>query len=266
MVEQNKKYTIKNHNKQEKQEKQEKKYVVVFDLDETLGHFEQLSIFWESLKKYFNYSLNKQDLFNLFDLFPKFLRPKIFKILKYLKDKKQNKICDKVMIYTNNNGREWPHLIKEYFDYKLQFKLFDQLIAAFKAHGEIIEVGRTSHDKSVRDLINCTKLPKNTQIFFLDDVMHNDMQNENVVYINIKPYSTSIPFKTMIHDYYTANKSKIRDKNVFTEIMLANIGKYDYKLKNKSDIEYKLDGIVSKKIISHLEEFFDGKKQRNITL
>ncbi len=130
MADQNKKTTLKKYIKQNKQDKH---YVVVFDLDETLGHFEQLSIFWDALNKYCNYSLNKQDLFNLFDLFPKFLRPKIFKILKYLKEKKLNKICDKVMIYTNNNGREWPHLIKDYFDHKLHYKLFDQLIAAFKS-------------------------------------------------------------------------------------------------------------------------------------
>ena len=30
------------------------KYIVVFDMDETLGHFEQLSIFWMTLVNYFN--------------------------------------------------------------------------------------------------------------------------------------------------------------------------------------------------------------------
>ena len=48
---------------------QPQNYVVVFDLDETLGHFEQLSIFWDCLKHYFDHTLNKQDLFNMFDLF-----------------------------------------------------------------------------------------------------------------------------------------------------------------------------------------------------
>ena len=260
MVNPNKKNIIKNLSHSSKN------YVVVFDLDETLGHFEQLSIFWDCLKKYFNYTLNKQDLFNLFDLFPNFLRPKIFKILKYLKEKKLNKICDKIMIYTNNNGKEWPHLIKDYFDYKLHYNLFDQVIAAFKAHGEIIEVGRTSHEKSVRDLINCTKLPINTQIFFLDDAMHHNMHHENVVYIHIKPYITSIPYTTMIHDYYNANKGKIKDKNEFIECMLVCVKKYDYIIKPKSNMEQKIDSILSKKILEHLEEFFDNKRPRNSTI
>ena len=241
-------------------------YVVVFDLDETLGHFEQLSIFWDCLNHYFNNTLNKQDLFNMFDLFPGFLRPKIFKILKYLKEKKINKICDKVMIYTNNNGREWPHLIKDYFEYKLKFNLFDQVIAAFKAHGELIELGRTSHGKSVKDFINCTKLPDNTQIFFLDDAMHTDMKHENVVYIHIKPYTTSIPYETMVTDYYNANKAKIKDKNEFSRVMILCLNQYKYKLKLKTETEQKLDGILSKKIQEHLEHFFDGKKPRNSTL
>ncbi len=70
----------------------------------------------------------------------------------------------------------------------------------------------------------------------------------------------------MIKEYYNANKSNIKDKNDFMEFMIFNTAKYDYTLKVKSELVYKLDGIVSKKIIEHLEEFFDGKKQRNITL
>ena len=127
-------------------------------------------------------------------------------------------------------------------------------------------MGRTSTDKSVRDFINCTKLPKNTQIFFLDDTMHYDMQNENVVYIHIKPYSNSITFKSMIQDYYTANKSKIKDKNGFSEFIISCALKYGYTLNVKTDLEYKLDGVITKKILEHLEQFFDGKKPRNITL
>ena len=98
-------------------------YIVVFDMDETLGHFEQLSIFWGALKHYCK-ELSQQDFYELLDIFPQFFRPKIFQILDYLKQLKESKICDKVMIYTNNNSKKWPHLIKDYFDYKLNVALF----------------------------------------------------------------------------------------------------------------------------------------------
>ena len=64
------------------------KYIVVFDMDETLGHFEQLSIFWMVLTKYYRKYLKKklstEYLYNLIDIyFNKILRPKILHIIKY---------------------------------------------------------------------------------------------------------------------------------------------------------------------------------------
>ena len=88
--------------------------VVVFDLDETLGYFFELGIFWELLINYFSKNkINKielsQDSFNeLLNLFPEFLRPNIFSILNYLKYKKTKNECSHVMIYTNNQGpKQW---------------------------------------------------------------------------------------------------------------------------------------------------------------
>ncbi|GAF93743.1 unnamed protein product, partial [marine sediment metagenome] len=196
-----------------------KNYIVVFDMDETLGHFEELSIFWSAIKSYSisknHKTLKIEELYRLIDLFPKFLRPNILKILEYLKNKKQKGICDKVMIYTNNQSKSWPELIRSYFDYKMNYPLFDQTIRAFKLHGKLIEVCRTSHDKSVRDLINCTKLPPNTQICFIDDLYHPEMEHPNVVYLHIKAYTYNIPYDKMIAVYYDKNKDKIGDKEDF---------------------------------------------------
>ena len=58
-----------------------KNYIVVFDMDETLGHFEQLNIFWQGLQNYYNNKLTDRDLYNLIDVFYNFLRPNIFYIL-----------------------------------------------------------------------------------------------------------------------------------------------------------------------------------------
>ena len=131
-----------------------------------------------------------QKTFNaLLELFPKYNRPGIVAILQYLKRQKKRKRCDKVMIYTNNQGpKSWAKHIKLYFEHLLDYPIFDQIIAAFKIGGQRIEICRTSHSKTVSDFMNCTKLPKNTQICFLDDQYHPDMISDDVYYIRLEPY------------------------------------------------------------------------------
>ncbi len=111
--------------------------IVVFDLDETLGYFTEFGIFCDCLNYYFKNNEYSEKNFNeLLNLFPEFLRPKILSILQYLKIKKKENKCYKVMIYTNNQGdKSWAINIKNYFDKELNYKLFDQIIAAFKVRG-----------------------------------------------------------------------------------------------------------------------------------
>ena len=67
--------------------------IVVFDLDETLGYFTELGIFWDSLVHYMKIKqkpeLNQTDFNAILDLSPEFLRPNIINILNYLKTKKE---------------------------------------------------------------------------------------------------------------------------------------------------------------------------------
>ena len=79
------------------------KKVVVFDLDETLGYFIQLSFFWKLIMVYLKknneiYKLNQEDFNNVLDLYPEFIRPDMYSILKYLEFKKKENLCDNVMI------------------------------------------------------------------------------------------------------------------------------------------------------------------------
>ena len=84
------------------------------------------------------------------------------------------------MIYTNNQGpTSWAKNISKYFDHKLKYKLFDQIIAAFKIRGQKIEPNRTSHDKTIDDLIRCTKLPSDMEICFIDD-LYNDGARDGI--------------------------------------------------------------------------------------
>ena len=99
--------------------------IVVFDLDETLGYFTQFSIFWDCLQNFvyenYNFILSQNDFNDILDLYPEFVRPNIFTILNYLKNKKTTFCCNKIMIYTNNSGsKEWANHIKSYFESKIK--------------------------------------------------------------------------------------------------------------------------------------------------
>jgi hypothetical protein len=238
------------------------KKIVVFDLDETLGYFMELGMFWDSLKTYLKKSsknppLNQVLFDKLLDLFPEFLRPNIFDILTYIERKKQSNHCNKLMIYTNNQGpEEWSKFIMTYFENKLKVKVFDQIISAFKVHGKRVELCRTTHLKTHADLIKCTKLPANTQICFLDDVYYPDMSNEKIYYINVKPYVYDIDFNIMIKRVLDNNLLEIDNHNDFKENILTSMVNYNYIFVKKSEIEHNVDITVSKKIFQHLQSFF----------
>jgi hypothetical protein len=244
--------------------------IVVFDLDETLGYFTEYGIFWDCLKSYIEIKnkgiiLNQHDFNNILDLYPEFLRPNIINILTYLKTKKADKCCHKMMIYTNNQGpREWAHHITRYFEDKLNVKLFDQIIAAFKVNGQTVEVCRTTHNKTHRDLIKCTRVPKNAEICFIDDIYHPHMANEKIYYINIKPYYHDLSFQYMIEKFKESSYSKDIISEDFDEFMLNQFKSYKYDIHEKEEQEYHIDKIIGKQIITHLQEFFN-KPKRNAT-
>jgi hypothetical protein len=242
--------------------------IVVFDLDETLGYFTQFGIFWDSLEKYLKIKdkklLTQHDFNDILDLFPEFLRPNIINILKYLKDKKDSMCCHKMMIYTNNNGpREWAEHIIKYFEEKINYKLVDQIVAAFKVNGKHIEICRTTHNKTHTDFIRCTKIPSNAEICFLDDTFYPEMANDNIYYINIKPYYHDLQFTEMIKRLSgsTIGKKIIGDSDDFEKIMLSTIKNYKYNCIDKDDKEYEVDKILGKHIINHLHNFFNKSKK-----
>ena len=212
--------------------------IVVFDVDETLGYFSKLGKIWKMIE-----SKNQtQDTFDtLLDLFPEFVRPHMLTILKYLKRQKTDFICNKVMIYTNNQSptEKWIQYIKIYFENKLKYPLFDKIIGAFKINGKKVELGRTSHKKSYTDLITCAKLPVNTQICFVDDTYYPEMDVSNVVYVKVKqPYIYDLSNEVIM------KRLKIKDKDALL---------FTYIEKDKK--EFELDKIISKKIMLCLQNF-----------
>jgi hypothetical protein len=234
-----------------------KKKVVVFDLDETLGYFGQLGRFCNLLDEYYKNSNKSYSIFNeLMDLYPEFTRPNIINILKHLLQKKKENKCQAVMIYTNNTGeRKWAEHIKGYFEYKLNSKIFEQIIAAFKINGKIVEINRTSHEKSVDDFFRCTKLPSDIEICFIDDLFHPKMNNDNVYYIHVKEYKHLLPATEMLNRYLNSPlSSDIKNKDEFKQFTMFNL---KYNVVEKDKHEHEIDIIVSKKMLEHIKEFFD---------
>jgi hypothetical protein len=239
----------------------------VFDLDETLGYFMELGMFWDALNAYIKYKdINQsidQNLFNsILDLYPEFLRPNIIEILNYLKKKKEKKDCNKLMIYTNNQGPlEWANYIIKYFEKKINHKMFDQIIAAFKIKGKRVELCRTTHMKTHSDLIKCTKIPEETQICFIDDVYHPEMTNEKIYYINVKPYIHDLNFDEMINRFINSNilTLDVEENIICRTFILQFMKKYNYTYVKKTNASQNIDKIISKKIIEHLHTFFKNK-------
>ena len=241
--------------------------IVVFDLDETLGYFVEFGMFWDTLKNYYkNLNPNKnpvfdQHLFNkLLDLYPEFIRPNILNILNYLKRKKQDKHCHKLMIYTNNQGPpEWAQQIKCYFEDKMNTSLFDQIIGAFKVNGKQVELSRTTHMKTHKDFISCTKIPETTQICFIDDVFHPGMSNDNIYYIHIKPYTYDLTFDTIVERFVGSGLLHVDSPTSMKEAIITGMKRYNYTYVEKAQLEHEIDAMLSKKILHHLHTFFNRK-------
>ena len=143
--------------------------------------------------------------------------------------------------------------------------LFDQIVAAYYVNGQHVEKGRTSHMKNVPDLIRCLNISQNTEICFLDDQYHEEMKHPNVYYINLKPYVYTLPYQEMIKRFLNSNMSNhIENKNKFITSMNNELNRYNFTVKDKDPLEYKVDHAISKKIIHHLNDFFNKKHNSSI--
>lgn len=276
--------------------------IVVFDVDETLGNFSQFSIFAHVLENYFKKPDVAYQYFNdLVDLYPEIIRPNMVRILDYIRKKKTSGVCRKVIIYTNNMGPDkWVTHIRRYFEYKLKEitlasqtskellivpPLFDRLIGGYKPDQVDSNDGypqRTTNDKTMNDLIYCSRLPANIEVCFLDDLYHSKMTDERVYYIKLQPYYSYISMETFILRFLNSalfrnifNKFEVPSittsmtpsvKQLILSIELqdmfakyANGLNYDAKTVQKKMNPREIDEIISKYILYHLQQFFrDG--------
>ena len=159
---------------------------IVFDMDETLGFFAQISRLWITLQELNNEKLRSQDFYKLCDLFPKILRPGILKILTYVNLYKTKNVS-KIILYTNNTGPSWwPELVVKYIEYKVGIKIFDVIIPGFNKGNKC----RKSALKTYDDLVNCANISKKTKICFIDDQPHRKLaEHPQVTHIFVNAYN-----------------------------------------------------------------------------
>ena len=89
------------------------------------------------------------------------------------------------------------------------------------------------------------------------------MINDNVYYINIKPYVYDLDFNEIYKRFLKSNIGRNlieADKtDFFIRFMNKNIKMYHFDIVQKNKDDYNVDGILSKRILHHLKDFFDKK-------
>lgn len=247
-----------------------KKYqkVITFDLDETLGSFYHLSILWRGLKR-LQKDILEQVFFNtILDLYPEFLRYGILNILDYLMLKKKQGECDKIYIYTNNNcNPPWVSLITEYFKYKLSAKedIFDHVICAFKINNKVVELSRSTHEKTHDDFIKCTLLPRTTEICFLDNTYFSNMVNEKVYYIQPRSYYHSLSIKNIIERFLVSPLSSSYKESTNGKLETFLHDWFDMNSTEYPPHPIDVDIFVAHKMMYHIKEFFYLTHRKNKT-
>jgi hypothetical protein len=214
---------------------------IVFDMDETLGFFAQLSRLWLTLQELNNGNLRSQDFYELCNLFPKILRPGILKTLKYI-IKYKTKNISKIILYTNNTGPTWwPELVVSYIEHKVGSKIFDVIIPGYK-NGQGC---RRTALKTYDDLINCANISRNSKICFIDDQPHRKLaEHPQVTHVFVNAYN-----------YFYTNTDifqKLQRLRFYKQIYNGIVGKsleeylleYNSKKEENTDIKHELHSFL----------------------
>ncbi len=242
-----------------------KNVAFVFDLDKTIGYFTQIAIFMEAIEEFIKRKLQLKEFFKLLDLFPKIFRPDAFPIFNYLKELKQKHKYVKVLIYTNNMGpKNWVHHIRKYIEHKMNYKLFDRTIAAWKVGKVIYEKCRTSHRKSVHDLVRCSGIKITDKICFLDDQQHSKMIRPNVDYLYLYPYKYDYEFEKMSNKFLKSNLNSLIKKENYVNLKenvlsFALNDPYGYRYIER--IAKNPKNYNDKELITYLKKFFKENKR-----
>lgn len=169
---------------------------IVFDLDETIGHFTHLLYVSQAMEVLINRELKQEEFNELLDLYPEFLRPGILIILDFLYLKTHQNVPNqvKLYLYTNNKfGKSWVQKIVKYIESKINIvnglPLFSEIVYVFKHKNKIIDLRRKSNEKTNAEMIECmTIIEPTTEICFIDNTLHEKICSDKVYYIKPRAY------------------------------------------------------------------------------
>ena len=179
---------------------------LVFDMDETLGHFGQLGAFWGALERAHSRTLSPSTFREVASLYPEYVRPGIPYMLAQAAELRDAGHLDAIGIYTNNNGPiQWAQYIAQWLESLAGRPVFDFIIPAYMIGGRLVDPRRTGHAKSPGDFSRCTGLPPTTRICFVDDQEHPPMRSPNVYYIKPRPFHAGLLPGEMAARYLAAN-------------------------------------------------------------
>jgi len=227
--------------------------IVVFDMDETLGHFSQLGVIYDALEKC-GVQITQHSFNKLLDTYIEYLRPQIFEILRYVIDKKKQGKCKNIYIYTNNQGpKSWGVQIKKYFENKMGEPFFDDIIGAYKISGILNDNRRSTNRKTYSDLKTITNVSSNTKICFLDDQFHEKMIHPNIYYIYLPDYVYTFDESTILERIPKAHN--FNDKHQLDEFK-KTLHKYltTYRMKENTNMKKAIQ--ISDETIDYLQKFF----------
>lgn len=224
--------------------------LIVFDLDETLGHFSQLSAFIGAIRSATRKTL---PLIAYCHLYPEVFRPGIFKCLADLVQRIKLGENLKVILYTNNCGPPaWAREIVQCANSILQFPLFTHVIPGHIGPGS----RRTTLEKTLPDLVRCVDLPPMTKICFVDDAHHPGMVHDKVYYIRVRPYISPLRLDTMIERCYQQLRPRMEFR-VFHNSIVKSLTTYNvpWAFQSATPDDDRMNELL---LYNHLQIFLDS--------
>lgn len=229
------------------------KIYIVFDMDETIGQFGQLYFFIRAISKYNKKTFMMSEMLYLISKYTKYFRPYMFNIFNILKkDKIKYSKKLQVIIYSNNKiGKQWIDLMCKYIEYKLKFKLFDDVIGPYNVNNKIEDERRSTNSKTFSDFSNITSSTKDTPIMFMDNNFFKEMNKENIFYLLVEPYEYQYTIDDIIDIYLKEYKvdNIVEFKSFIYEVMHKTVYKNIKMEVTKKDIKN------GHEIMLHLKNF-----------
>ncbi len=186
---------------------------VVFDLDETIGHFAQLYKLAKTFEENMKIKLTSQHIITLYKYFYNIFRPGIFTLLAYTQFLKEKYMIN-VVLYTNTVMDDvWLTAFLEY-TYNMVKLEFDFVI-------DLSSKCRSTIKKNLRDLYKCVSfLNEMSSIVVIDNKKHKKLLDKNITYILVKNYYFVHSNKNVwlkLHEMFAIKVTKNIEPNIVVD-------------------------------------------------